>query len=95
MGTIAEREVLSNKIQIFSMTELSEKFISLGDVYKPLADRTRRHTVKLFHSEYNEKLAKYLCKKGYLTSADNTMLKVMGEDEPYILCRVKQVKSDK
>lgn len=88
-------QLLLNQIQIFSMTELSEKFISLGDVYKPLADRTRRHTVKLFHSEYNEKLAKYLCKKGYLTSADNTMLKVMGEDEPYILCRVKQVKSDK
>ena len=88
-------QLLLNQIQIFSMTELSEKFISLGGVYKPLADRTRRHTVKLFHSEYNEKLAKYLCKKGYLTSADNTMLKVMGKDEPYILCRVKQVKSDK
>lgn len=88
-------QLLLNQIQIFSMTELSEKFISLGGVYKPLADRTRRHTVKLFHSEYNEKLAEYLCKKGYLTSADNTMLKVMGKDEPYILCRVKQVKSGK
>lgn len=88
-------QLLLNQIQIFSMTELSEKFISLGGVYKPLADRTRRHTVKLFHSEYNEKLTKYLCKKGYLTSVDNTMLKVMGKDEPYILCRVKQVKSSK
>lgn len=86
-------QLLLNQIQIFSMAELSEKFISLGGVYKPLADRTRRHTVKLFHSEYNEKLAEYLCKKGYLTSADNAMLKVMSKDEPYILCRVKQVKS--
>lgn len=87
-------QLLLNQIQIFSMAELSEKFVSLGGVYKPLADRTRRHTVKLFHNEYNWKLAEYLYQKGYLTSKENVMIKVNGKEEPYIQCRVKQVKSN-
>ena len=88
-------QLLLNQIQIFSMAELSEKFVSLGGVYKPLADRTRRHTVKLFRNEYNQKLAEYLYRKDYLTSKENVMIKENGKEEPYILCRVKQVKNGK
>lgn len=88
-------QLLLNQIKIYNMVELSEKFISLGGVYKPLADRTRRHTVKLFHNEYNRKLTEYLYQKDYLTSKENVMIKVNGKEEPYILCRVKQVKNGK
>ena len=87
-------QLLLNQIQIFSRAELSEKFNSLGGVYKPLADRSRRHTVKLFHNEYNRKLAEYLYQKDYLTSKENVMIKVNGKEEPYIQCRVKQIKSN-
>ena len=87
-------QLLLNQIQIFSRAELSEKFNSLGGVYKPLADRSRRHTVKLFHNEYNRKLAEYLYQKDYLTSKENVMIKVNGKEEPYIHCRVKQIKSN-
>ena len=88
-------QLLLNQIQIFSMAELSEKFISLGGVYKPLADRSRRHTVKLFYNEYNRKLAEYLYQKDYLTSKENVMINKNGIEEPYIRCMVKQVKNSK
>jgi hypothetical protein len=66
-------QLLLNEIEISNLDELSEKFISLGGIYKALSNMTHRHTIKLFRSEYNQKLEGYFdfTKKSYLTSADN------------------------
>ncbi len=65
-------QLLLNQLDIYSNDEIALKLSILDTVYKPLADRSRRHKkyLPIDNIGYNEKLLDKLKKKKYFTSVE-------------------------
>ena len=65
-------QLFLNQLDIYSNDEIALKLSTLDNVYKPLADRLKRHReyLPVDNIGYNEKLLNKLKKKKYLTSVE-------------------------
>jgi hypothetical protein len=89
-------EVLTKQFNLYTLDELEQKVTELGGKYADLADRTRRHDVKLSMSDMNYKFSEVLQKKGYLSSVTIGSEKIQdnityeNKVEKFIVCRVRK-----